>query len=71
MGYKVFIDTVTGQSPYDVYVCNSNTQNCFFIDTFTSIPFEFIIPPPIDLSNNFCIKVQDNNNCVTVYCQNF
>lgn len=72
IGFKVFINMavqvtingITGQSPYDVYVCQSNGTGCFYISTITSTPYVFDIPSPNDTSSSYMIKVVDDNNCI-------
>lgn len=64
MAVQVTINGITGQSPYDVYVCQSNGTGCFYISTITSTPYVFDIPSPNDTSSSYMIKVVDDNNCI-------
>ncbi len=66
---QVTIDAITGQTPYDIYVCDSNELNCFWITTTSTIPYTFIIPPPYDVMETFCIKAIDDNGCEIINCQ--
>lgn len=66
---QVTINNITGETPYDIYVCDSESQNCFWINTINSLPFVFIIPPPYDILNTFCIKAVDNNGCSIINCK--
>lgn len=66
---QVTIDAITGQTPYDIYVCDSNEANCFWVTTTPTIPYTFIIPPPYDTMQTFCIKAIDDNGCVIINCQ--
>lgn len=64
MAIQVNISNVTGQSPYDVYVCQSDGSNCFYITTISSIPYTFNIPAPYNTSTSYMLKLIDSNGCV-------
>lgn len=64
MAVQVTINSITGQSPYDVYICQSDGNGCFYISTITSTPYVFDIPSPYDLSLSYMLKIIDDNNCV-------
>jgi hypothetical protein len=66
---QVTINNITGQTPYDIYVCDSDENNCFWIATISSLPYNFIIPPPYDVMETFCIKAVDDNGCEIINCQ--
>ena len=63
MAVQVTISSITGQSPYDVYICQSNGSGCFYISTITTTPYVFDIPAPYDTSSSSLLKVVDANNC--------
>ena len=60
----VTINNITGQTPYYVYVCQSDGTGCFFIDTVSTLPFSFDIPVPNDIQLTYMIKAIDANKCV-------
>lgn len=64
MAIQVTINSITGQSPYDVYICQSNGTGCFYISTTSVIPYVFDIPAPNNSSTSYMLKVIDNNNCI-------
>ena len=64
MAVQVTINNITGQTPYDVYVCQSDGSNCFYYNTISSLPYIFNIPPPYDTSLSYMIKVVDNVGCI-------
>jgi len=66
MGLTITIDGITGQSPYNVYVCQSDGTGCFFINQITSgeIPYTFNIPSPYDQSTEYMVKIVDGLGCV-------
>ena len=63
MAVQVTISSITGQSPYDVYICQSNGSGCFYISTITTTPYVFDIPAPYDTSSSYLLNVVDANNC--------
>jgi hypothetical protein len=64
MAIQVTINNITGSSPYDVYICQSDGSGCFYISTINSTPYIFDIPPPYDNSTIYLLKIIDSNNCV-------
>lgn len=64
MAIQVTIDGITGTSPYDIYLCQSNGTGCFYISTISVIPYIFEIPEPYNNSTSYMVKVIDANNCV-------
>lgn len=64
MAVQVTINSITGSSPYDVYICQSNGTGCFYISTITTLPYVFDIPEPYNTSTSYLLKVIDSNNCV-------
>ena len=68
MSTQVTINSLTGTSPYDVYVCDSNVLNCVYIATISSTPYVFDVPPPLDAQSEICVKVVDINGCEIIQC---
>lgn len=64
MAIQVTISSITGQSPYDIYVCQANGTGCFYYSTTSTIPYIFDIPAPYNTSASYMLKVVDSNNCV-------
>jgi hypothetical protein len=64
MAVQVTINNITGDSPYDVYICQSGGTDCFFISTISSLPYVFDIPEPYNTSTSYMLKVVDSNNCI-------
>lgn len=61
MPVNVTINSVTGTTPYDIYVCDPYGNSCFYISTKSSFPFSFDIPQPNDTFNEYMIKLIDGN----------
>jgi hypothetical protein len=64
MAVQVTINGITGQSPFDIYICQSDGTGCFYMTTILTMPYVFDIPSPQDTSLSYMLKVVDNNNCV-------
>ena len=63
----VTIDSITGQSPYNVYLCDVSFANCIYINTITDldIPYTFEAPPLYDNTSSIVIRSVDDNGCIT------
>jgi hypothetical protein len=70
MAVQVTIDSITGTSPFDIYVCQSNGSGCFYIATISSLPYVFDIPEPYNTATSYMLKVIDTNNCVVTGIEN-
>jgi hypothetical protein len=66
MEVQVTINDISGQTPYDIYVCQVDGSGCFYISTITdsSFPYVFEIPAPYNSSPNYLIKAIDANDCI-------
>lgn len=63
MAIQVTIDSITGVTPYDVYICQADGTGCFYINTITSTPYIFDIPQPNDTASEYMLKIIDGQNC--------
>jgi len=70
MAIDITIASITGQSPYDIYICDSVVANCVYISTIQSgnTPYIFTVPTPLDNQTSLCVKIVDSNECVFSYC---
>ena len=59
---SVKIFGITGQSPFDVYICQAAIDDCIYINTISETTYSFDLPKPMDNSLQYIIKVIDNNN---------
>ena len=64
MAIQVTISSITGQSPYDIYICQTGGTSCFYMTTISSVPYIFDIPAPYNTSDAYMLKIIDNNGCV-------
>ena len=63
MSQKVIINSITANTPVDVYYCDSMGGNCVFVSTITTVPYTFYVPEPYD-ETDIVIKIIDSNVCV-------
>lgn len=62
---EIDIYTITGQSPYNIYVCDDDTYSgCVWVGNTSTVPYKFLLPYPYNKSCNVFVKIIDNNNCV-------
>jgi hypothetical protein len=64
MALRVDITGITGQTPYNIFICQNDGSSCIFIDTITINEYGFDIPYPYDLSNSYMLKIIDGNNAI-------
>ena len=64
MGVQATIFGITGKSPFDVYVCEGNGQNCLYIDTIETVTYDFTIPSPYNLLDTYMLKIVDANKLI-------
>ena len=67
MPNTLVINSISGTSPYDIYVCDATITYCFFVSTITSAPYTFDIPFPLDVTTPIILKIVDGNNCERIY----
>lgn len=63
---QVEITNISGQEPYDIFVCDIDALNCIWIDNISDsqLPFYFDIPSIFQTyGNNFVVKMVDSNLC--------
>jgi hypothetical protein len=62
MARQVTIQSVTANTPVDIYYCNSMSASCVYVATVVEFPFTFDVPSPI-ANTDFVIKIVDTLNC--------
>ena len=65
MPTNITINTLSGLTPYNVYVCDSGNTSCIYVNTITDldIPYSFELPGILNSLTTFNVKVVDSNNC--------
>ncbi len=66
MPTNITLSSVSGSSPFDIYVCDTGFTACIYVDTvnFGDIPYTFLIPQIYSTLSNIVVKVVDNNECI-------
>ena len=66
MDTNITIASITGITPYDVYVCDTGYTTCIYVSTINSVDlqYSFMIPSIFSSFTNFVVKVIDDNDCV-------
>lgn len=70
MSNILVINSITGASPFDLYVCDATITYCFTAGTITTLPYTLTIPPPLDSTTPIILKIIDANNCERIYLLN-
>jgi hypothetical protein len=65
MPAKIIINNITGATPFDIYICDNPITNCIYINTISTLPYEFNIPSIMENQDDYNLKVIDDNNCIT------
>lgn len=63
MARQVTIESVTANTPVDIYYCNVMSASCVFVDTVVVFPFTFDVPSPMG-DSSFVVKIVDSKDCV-------
>lgn len=63
MPTEVVINGLSGQSPFNVYLCDNPITSCVYIDTITGGTFNFGIPDIFDGQTSFNLRITTNNGC--------
>ena len=66
---EITIQDITGATPYNIYLCDELLDECFWISEVNSFPYTFIVPPPFNTLEIFCVKAIDSNNCEIIDCK--
>jgi len=70
MGTQVNISSITGTSPYNIWVCAvcGLNENCVFITTTDKDNITFILPYEFENLTGFCVKINDSYGCIRCEC---
>jgi hypothetical protein len=65
MANIIQINSISGNSPYDIYVCDVTLTYCFLVSGSTTIttPYQFVVPPPLDNVVSLILKIVDSLGC--------
>jgi len=65
MSCQIQINSISGTSPFDIYMCDIGLAQCVYLQTETSPTYPITITPPTTLvgATSFIIKIIDANGC--------
>jgi hypothetical protein len=65
MPIDITINDISGQTPFDIYVCNTGQTYCVYSATITSgdLPYTFEVPIPFLNSEGVNLRIVDDNDC--------
>jgi hypothetical protein len=64
MAVQVTINSITGTSPFDIYICQVGGTGCFYMATISTLPYTFNIPSPYNTSSAYMLKIIDDKGCI-------
>ena len=69
MSCSIQINSISGTSPFDIYMCDINLNQCVFIQTETNPTYPIVLTTPNTLvgATSFIIKIIDSNSCSIFY----
>ena len=63
MPTQITINSLSGASPYDIYLCDNPISTCVYITTTSTLPYVFDVPSIMESQTSFNLKMIDNNGC--------
>lgn len=65
MAKQITINTLTGTSPFNIYLCTNTYTQCTWISNInnTAIPYSFLVPANYLNLPSVGVKVIDKENC--------
>jgi hypothetical protein len=67
MPTTITVSSVTGATPFNIYICDNPITTCIYVNTVSSgsLPYNFNVPEILDNITTYTLKVVDNNGCTT------
>lgn len=62
MSQEVIISSVTGNTPVEIFYCDSTSGSCVYVATVSVFPYVFTVPGPYD-NGDFVVKILDTQGC--------
>lgn len=60
---NIDITNITGTSPYNLFICQNGESICYYIAQVDTLPYNFDIPPPINVESSLLLKIVDSEGC--------
>ncbi len=67
MPNSITITSISGASPFTIYVCDQTISYCYFVQTIFGGPISFDIPFPLQAADPIVLKIIDSNYCERIY----
>lgn len=69
MPIDITISSITGTSPYDVYICDTGNTTCIYVNTINSgsLPYTFTVPLIFENLPGYNVRVIDDIDCIINY----
>ena len=67
MANQIQINSISGTSPFDIYVCDVTISYCFFVSGITTTPYTFNVHPPLESITPIILKIIDANDCEKIF----
>ena len=66
MPIDITVTDISGQTPFDLWVCDTGATYCVYAATINSVdlPYTFEVPVPFSSSIGVNLKIIDQNNCI-------
>jgi hypothetical protein len=61
---EVNITNITGQTPFDIYICQSDGTGCIYIKRINTTSDNFTIPAAFGVSSSYLLKIVDADGCI-------
>jgi hypothetical protein len=69
MSNSIQINSISGNPPYDIYVCDQTISYCYLVTGSTLIPtpYLFDVPSPLDSTTPIILKLVDSLGCEKIF----
>lgn len=66
MPTNITLSSISGSSPFNIYVCDTGYTSCIYVDTITTLGVPYVINVPVLLTSlpTVVIRVVDSNDCI-------
>jgi hypothetical protein len=65
MPTNITLSSVSGLSPFHIYVCDTGFTTCIYVNTVNpiDIPYQITVPSVFSSLSSVVVNVKDSNNC--------
>lgn len=63
MAEQITIQSITANTPVDIYYCDAMSASCVYVASVAVFPFTFTVPSPT-ADTDFVIKIEDSQSCI-------